>query len=183
MSRGWFTTTGRPGDRTLEDQQKGLEPLYTQLPGKSVVDIGCAEGLLVMDFVVAGAFGVHGIEIVPQHIEVARRLNPHGLLCTFEVADANDYVPRRKFDIVTMLAVLHKLRNPTAACARFADAARELCVIRLPPKHAPTIIDPRSGNNPHHIGQVMEKRGFRLEQVTRSHFDEWCGYYVRKDPL
>jgi hypothetical protein len=37
------------------------------------------------------------------------------------------------FDVVLLLAVLHKLRDPSAACARFARQARDLCVVRLPP--------------------------------------------------
>jgi SAM-dependent methyltransferase len=179
MNRGWFSTPGRPGDRTLEDQKKGLEPLYGMLFGSTVLDIGCAEGLLAMDFAAHHANQVHGVEIVAEHVEVARRLNPHGNRCTFQVADANAFQPVMQYDIVTMLAILHKLKNPTAACARFADAATKMCVIRLPPEHAPTIVDPRSGNNPHHIGQVMEKRGFELAHITHSHFNEWCGTYIR----
>lgn len=177
--KGWFSTPGRPGDRTLDDQRKGLEPLYAQLFGATVLDVGCAEGLLAMDFVTHHAAQVHGVEIVAEHVKVAQRLNPHGNRCTFQAADANTFQPVMQYDIVTMLAILHKLRNPTEACARFAGVATKMCVIRLPPEHAPTIIDPRSGNNPHHIGKVMEKRGFELAQVTHSHFNEWCGTYIR----
>ncbi len=102
----------------------------------------------------------------------------------FEVGDANTWTPKRQYDIVVMLALLHKLKNPTEAAARFADAAREMVVLRLPPKHAPTIIDPRSNMNPHHIGDVMTKRGFKLiESHYGGHFGEWVGVYVREEPL
>lgn len=98
----------------------------------------------------------------------------------FNVGDANDYTPVRDYDIVIMLAVLHKLKNPTAACARLVAHALDLVVIRLPPEHAPTIIDERSGMEPHHIGLVMERSGFVLEHSgLDGPFGEWVGYYRR----
>ena len=139
--KGWFTTAGRPGDRTLESQKIGLERLYAAVRGKTLLDIGSAEGLLTMDLVSAGgAVAAHGVEIVKGHIEVAHKLQGTLPIC-FEQGDANTWTPKRQYDVVTLLAVLHKLKNPTAACARFAAVARELVVIRLPPLHAPTVID------------------------------------------
>lgn len=180
--KGWFTTAGRPGDRTLESQKIGLERLYGAVRGKTLLDVGCAEGLLTMDLVSAGgAVAAHGVEIVKGHIEVAHKLQGTLPIC-FEQGDANTWTPKRQYDVVTLLAVLHKLKNPTAACARFAAVARELVVIRLPPLHAPTIIDERSGNNPHHIADVMAAHGWRLDEVAKGPFDEWCGYYVRTSP-
>lgn len=178
MDKGWFVTPGRGGDRTLEQQMRGLEPLFSEVQGKTVLDVGCAEGLLSMECHRAGAAHVHGVEIVPGHVEVANRMNDSGH-CSFEVADANDFVPRGQYDIVLLLAILHKLKNPTAAAARFADAARELVVLRMPPAHAPTIIDERSGNEPHHIGEVLQRRGFAFENVIHGTYGEWIGYYRR----
>lgn len=180
--QGWFTTQGRPGDRTLESQKIGLGRLYAAVRGKTLLDVGCAEGLLTMDLVSAGgAVAAHGVEIVKGHVEVAHKLQDTLPIC-FEQGDANAWIPQRQYDVVTLLAILHKLTNPSAACARFAAVARELVVIRLPPLHAPTIIDERSGNNPHHIGTVMAAHGWRLDEVVKGPFDEWCGYYVRANP-
>lgn len=181
VRKGWFSTPGRPGDRRLEDQLKGLDHLIERVPGKTVLDVGAAEGLIGMRLFDTGAKAVHGLEIVIEHVAVGNKLRgPRAV--TLEVADANTYKPVRDYDIVIMLAVLHKLRDPSAACRRLAAAARELVVLRLPPKFAPTIIDERSFNIPHHIDRVMEDMGFALGRVTAGHFDEYVGYWERVKP-
>jgi SAM-dependent methyltransferase len=176
--KGWFKTKGRNGDRTLEQQLTGLEPLLAECAGKSILDIGCAEGLISIKLAKAGALFVRGVEIVPGHVSVANKLKG-SLPCDFRVEDANHWAPTGEYDAVIALALLHKLRDPTAACIRFANACFNLMVIRLPPEHAPTILDERSGFKPHDIDHTMKVCGFELETVTRGHLNEWCGFYRR----
>ncbi len=176
--KGWFSVPGRPGDRTLNQQLTGLQPLIDRVEGKTVLDVGCAEGLIALQLFDEGASAVHGLEVVADHLVVGNKLRGDRAV-TFEHADANTYKPVRDYDIVLMLAVLQKLRDPSAACRRFASAARELVVIRLPPKFAPTIVDERSGRYPHHIDKVMESCGFALAGVTEGPFEEWVGMYER----
>lgn len=183
VKQGWFDLPGRPGDRSLAQQVKGLGKLKDYLEGwnkpVTLLDVGCAEGLLSMQFFDWGATAVHGIEIVSGHIKIANKLRGDRA-CTFEVQDANTYAPVRQYDIVTMLALLHKLRDPSAACKRFAQAARDLVVLRLPPKHAPSVFDERSGHVVHDIRGVMEAEGFYLiSSEFDGPFDEWVGYYRR----
>jgi SAM-dependent methyltransferase len=178
--RGWFDTPGRLGDRTLENQLKGLDWLLENCSGRTVLDIGCAEGLISIELAKSGALAVHGIEIVPEHVEVGNRLRGD-LPVILEHADANTWRPVRKYDIVIALASLHKLKNPTEACAAFAAAASKMVVLRLPPEHAPTIIDDRSGRNPHYIGKTMERAGFDLLTSNYDgHFGEWVGTWLRR---
>jgi ubiquinone/menaquinone biosynthesis C-methylase UbiE len=179
--KGWFDTPGRLGDRTLKQQLMGLDDLIARVPGKTVLDVGCAEGLISMQLFDEGAKAVHGLEVVAEHVKVADKIRGDRA-CTFEVADANTYVPVREYDIVIMLALLQKLRNPSAACARFAKAAREMVVLRLPPANAPTIIDARSGGHPHRIGDVITSNGFMLKNAQLGHLGEWIGYYERIKP-
>lgn len=177
--KGWFTTRGRPGDRTLGDQMKGLYPLFKECRGKTIFDVGSAEGLISIELAKQGAAAVHGIEVVPEHVDVANKLRGD-LPCTFEVADAQTYIPKRRYHIVIMLAVLHKLRWPDEACTRFADAAEDMVVLRLPPEHAPKIIDERSHWQPHDMGAVLRNARFMLsEQSNDGHFGEWVGVYRR----
>ena len=179
VKKGWFSTPGRPGDRTLDQQLNGLDRLFMAVRGKTVLDVGCAEGLISVELAKAGALAVHGVEIVPGHVEVANKLRGD-LPVTFEVGDANVWQPKRNYDIVIALALLQKVRNPTAVAARLAASARELVVLRLPPQHAPTIIDERSGNEPHHIGTVMKNGGWYVEHAGYDGaFGEWVGYYRR----
>lgn len=176
--KGWFEVDGRPGDRTLEMQLLGLDPLFDEAKGATILDVGCAEGLISMELAKAGAM-THGIEIVPSHIETARQLRGN-LSCSFEVADANVWIPDQEYTIVLLLAILHKLQEPSKACAKFALAAKDLVVMRLPPEKAPVIVDKRSGNVPHDMKAVMTWYGFELERVTRGSFSEWCGWFRRK---
>lgn len=41
--KGWFTTEGRPGDRTFEQQLLGLDRLFTECEGKTVLDVGAGD--------------------------------------------------------------------------------------------------------------------------------------------
>ena len=177
--KGWFSTPGRPGDRRLEDQLKGLTALLGLVQGKTVLDVGCAEGLISIELAKAGALAVHGVEIVKEHVEVGNRLRG-ALPVTLEHADANTWQPKRQYDIVIALALLHKLKNPTAGAHMLASAARQWVVLRLPPAHAPTIIDERSGNQPHHVGETLKKAGFDLIGIDAGHYGEWVGYYKRE---
>lgn len=178
--KGWFIAGGRSGDRTLDQQMIGLDRLFEQAPGKTILDAGCAEGLISIELARRGALGCHGLEIVPGHVEVARSL-AGGLPCTFEVADLNehDIGQTGQADIVLMLAILHKLRDPSKVCSALAHKAKELCVIRLP-ADGPVIKDKRSGFVAHDIDAVMLSSGFELSDVDLGHLDEWVGYYRRQ---
>lgn len=180
VDKGWFSTSNRIGDRTLDQQMLGLTPLLKEVNNKTVLDLGCAEGLISLEMIDHGAISVHGVEIVPGHVELAKSISkPFADQCTFEVGDCNTYIPDKDYDVVLALALLHKLRDPTAACMRFANRCRQLMVIRMPPAAAPFISDSRSGNVPHDISGTMKKMSFRLDTVTRSYLNEWCGYYRR----
>lgn len=174
----WFSTPGAPGDRTLKQQLMGLGDLLERVQGKTVLDVGCAEGLISMHLVDRGAAAVHGIEMRPDFVENGLTLRGDRAV-TLECANANDYEPVRQYDIVIMLAVLHKLKDPTAACKRFAAAAREMVVLRLPPKHAPKIVDARSESVPHDMAYAMGASGFMLKNACLGPKGEWVGYYER----
>lgn len=175
----WFSVNGTPGDRTLKQQLKGLGDLRDRVAGKTLLDIGCAEGLISTYLFDRGATAVHGIEVRPDFVEVANKLRGDRA-CTFEVADANDYEPVRDYDIVIMLALLHKLRDPTTACKRFVAAAREMVVLRLPPKGALVITDDRSNGKKHDIGRAMTDSGFQLKSANyEGPKGEFMAYYER----
>lgn len=177
--RGWFHTDGRPGDRTLNQQLLGLAPLFAECKGKTILDVGAAEGLIAIELGKAGALAVHGIEVVAEHVEVGNRLRGD-LPITFEVQDANTWIPKRDYDIVIALALLQKLKDPSTVCARLAASCLDLMVLRLPPDLAPTIVDDRSGRKPHHTHKVMEAAGFDLiSHGKNGPFGEWVGFWRR----
>jgi trans-aconitate methyltransferase len=172
----WF---GQGGDRTLVQQLTGLQALIQRVPGKSVLDVGCAEGLIGIHLYDAGAAAVHGLELRPDYVAEANKLRgDRG--CLFEVADVNEYRPVREYDITIMLAVLHKLREPGEVLSRFALDTRDLMVLRLPPEHAPCIFDARSRYRKIDADAVLKLDGFYRFLTTKGHLGEWCGYYARE---
>lgn len=177
--KGWFKTDGREGDRTFDQQLMGLDKLFAACPGKTVLDVGCAEGLISIELARRGALAVHGVEIRADHVKVGRGL-VGDLPVSLESADANVWQPRRKYDIVTTLALLHKLRNPSATAERLAAACGDLFVLRMPPATGMTIVDSRSGNRPHDIDRVLKDVGFAPEFITNDGpFGELVAHYRR----
>lgn len=173
---GWFKIKGvQDGDRTITEQLQGLGTVT--FTGKTVIDVGCAEGIISKFAAEHGATRVHGLEIIGDHVEVARKLCRR-LPCTFEKFDANNPWQRAKYDIVLLLSVLHKFRDPSAVCRNFAEIAYDTVVIRLPPS-GPVIIDQRSNKVPHDIGAVMKDCGFILDRVDIGPRTEWVGIYRR----
>lgn len=167
------------GDRTVEQQLMGLDWLWANCKGRTVLDAGCAEGVITVKCAQAGAIAVHGIELVPDRVKWANKLRGD-LPATFEVGDMETWRPRRQYGIVLALAILHKLKDPGACAAALANAARHAIMVRLPPVGAPTIIDRRSGFVPHRIGEVIEACGLTLvNQSNDGPYGEWVGLWTR----
>ena len=89
--KGWFVIDGlQAGDRTLAQQMLGMEAALAEARGKRVLDLGCAEGLIALEFLKAGAAQVTGIECNPATAAVTRRLFlPHGEACTIIEGNLN----------------------------------------------------------------------------------------------
>lgn len=109
----------------------GLEPALADAKGKTVLDLGCAEGLIGYQFLKAGAADVLGLDGLEAHIAVGRKHCPG---VRFKVRDLNVQKPpsAASFDIVLALAILHKLSDPARGARYCTHSARSLVVIRLP---------------------------------------------------
>jgi SAM-dependent methyltransferase len=75
------------------------------LAAVEVLEIGCNKGFALAALAGAGAAHLHGIDLAPADLAVARRIAPSVQL---EVADAFDFLPVRqaRFDVIVMKAVL-----------------------------------------------------------------------------
>lgn len=186
--RWWFGQT-----RTLEQQMTGLDELGGLVEGKTVLDIGCAEGAISLECLKRGARAVYGVELVPEFVTEARfqakladRAAGTHVPAAFIQGDANTWTPAadERYDVVLLLAVLQKLKDPSAACKRIAKCARDWVIVRLPPGAAPVIVDQRSGLQAHDIQYALREAGFELMAVTdgpvaEAGVPEWTGFFGR----
>ena len=178
----WFAVGNQPGDRTLAQQMVGLDRLVAAVPGKTVLDCGCAQGLISIEMARAGAKYVHGVEILQPFVDTAWRQAEGLENIGFERDDMNHWSPAGspQFDIVVALAILQKLRDPTAVAYRLAGMARELIVIRTPPARDPWVLPPERGRLvPHDIGAVLRGCGWRLSEQIAGTFGEVIGYWEK----
>jgi predicted RNA methylase len=130
MRHGWFVIPGmQTGDRTLEEQIIAVRPALAEAKGRTVLDMGCAEGLIGLEFARAGALAVHGMDAVRGHIDVAEEVG-QGQPMTFECADLNVLGAPRPYDIVLALGVIHKLHEPGVGLKWAADCTRRLLLVR-----------------------------------------------------
>lgn len=103
----------------------GMLDLVVRARGASVLDIGCNRGLVGFEMANNGAEVVHGCDNYADGIKTARELfaDLRSVRSKFEVVDLRlgpsvlkeHFVPR--YDIVLMLATLHKLRRVMPASA------------------------------------------------------------------
>lgn len=184
MRKGWFVIPGvQMGDRTLEQQLQGLGPFMAGVQGKTVLDLGCAEGLVLRHLVAqCGAKSGTGVEIVPEHVEEARR-QCEGLPIGFHCHDLNDTAWVKDFehpDVVLMLAILHKLRNPKALLKVVTRVLRPECIVLRTAGSTPGfVLDARSGMIHFDVLGYMGVAGYHLERITDGPFKEWTGVYRR----
>lgn len=181
--KGWFEIQGQQvGDRTLSMQMRGPDAILGEARGRKVLDLGCAEGLIGLEFAKAGAEVVDGIEVVAGRAERAREFF-RGRQAQFFVQDLNEFASRPplgllpSYDIVLALSIAHKLVAPDAFLAAAARRCSYLMAVRLPD---PVIRDRRSGFREIDVQALMRGEGFETLTAGRQHaMKEWCGIFRR----
>jgi hypothetical protein len=108
-------------------------------------------------------------------------LDPHR--ARFVVSDLNespdaDDIACCHSDIVLMLAVLHKLRDPEKSVREWAQFAGSLVVVRLAGGSA-GVVRHKHGYAQCDLRDVMPALGFRLERTAQGPRDELVQYWRR----
>jgi hypothetical protein len=182
--RGWFVGPGIRGDRTLAQQMVGLDQLVQAAPGRTVLDLGCAEGMIGLVMMRAGAAALDGIDLVRNRVEAAgRNAEAAGLAARFWCQDLDgfadwppaDLAPR--YGIVLALSIAHKLARPDRFLEAAASRCDDLLAVRLP---APVIEDRRSGFVPVDVPALLDAAGFDLAATPPGSFGEWIGLFRRR---
>ncbi len=89
------------------------------LEARSVVDVGCGEGLLAESLARTAVEHYVGVDFSPVAIAMAQAKGLPG--ACFAVGDANDYTPDRRFDVIVFNEVLYYLDRPQSAVTRLAE--------------------------------------------------------------
>ena len=184
MNRGWFKIPGvRDGDRTLKEQMLGLEPALAEAKGKTVLDLGCAEGLIAREFARAGAKHVVGIELLAAHLAVAR-VQCKGIdNIEFICAHLGDYIAALEsipqYDIVLALGIIHKLHDPAAPLRFAAHSAKTLMLFRAPAKKYDGLIKSKHTDVMCNVPKLMQAEGFVDEKLIPGVRGEAVQYWRR----
>jgi hypothetical protein len=187
VTKGWFRIEGlQDGPRTLEDQIKGIEPALAECKGKTVLDLGCAEFLIGLEFAKAGAKEVVGVECNRQIADVARRLCLRYPATRIEHADLNRLAKNdnpEQYDIVLSLGVCHKLMFPGDGVRFSARSSKNLLVFGFS-----DLEEYKPGNmhskgypeNSCNVYEIMEECGFAKEKTLKRSRQETAQYWRRR---
>ncbi len=158
---------GVQGKSSAENRLVALQDLLADAAGRTVLDLGCAEGLIAEKFLEAGAHHVTGFDIKPVRIATARRLMPTRR-ARFEVGDLGDWQAFERthdlsaqYDIVLFLGIYQHLPKASRAAALrgAAGKTRHRLALRAP---AELLAEIDSVLTAAGLRMVDEKRGYGL---------------------
>lgn len=134
----WFNIPelGIKGSRNLEHRTQGLSPLLDHINGKTILDLGSAEGLISHWLMKNGASHACCIERKHQSVEVSHELFK-GM--SYEMIDADlgnfENIDIKDHDIVLALGIIQKLSRKKEFIQYFSNKAKEFFVIRIPSEY------------------------------------------------
>lgn len=153
------------GHRSLEEQMLGLKQALNLAKGKTVLDLGCAEGLISREFAKAGASLVLGIEVIKEFVDKAVELCRGYSNVSFMVANLDDKIKSpviNKYDIVLALAIIHKSNNPIEYLQFSIDSCDDkgLLVIRYPVNASNGVLKSKHTNVTCDVAGTLAAAGF-----------------------
>jgi len=182
VNKGWFEVPGMvSGQRTLEQQTRGLEALWPMVADATVLDLGCAEGLIALACAGHGAARVDALEFNPELLEVAARLD-QGATVNWKRHNLNNGLPDGllpRYDVVLALAIIHKMAYPARLVAAIAQRAAGTVVVRLPRGSRGGISSKHWPHTECDITEVMAEHGLALRSEAIGPNKEWVFYYQR----
>lgn len=140
----------------LEERIQGLGILGANAEGRSVLDLGCAEGLVSQWLVDHGATGALGFDYNKTRVRKGNQMTGPNIVLS--IADLATIKPLgRSFDIVLLLAILQKMREPKRLLDYAIQHSHEWLAVRTP---SPIICDKRSDFRRINIKEHVCSAGF-----------------------
>lgn len=189
LGKGWFKIPGvrELGDRSAKEQLAGVREALVEAPNATVLDLGCAEGLIGLEFAKAGAASVVGVELVAMHIEVGMEACKSHPQVSFVHSDIDSYADRfgvspPQYDIVLILSIIHKVPRPAKPLLFAARSARSLLLLRPPHWAKGFVIGTKDDHESIHsvnAKELLEAEGFGLERIDSGARNEPVQYWRR----
>lgn len=168
MEKGWYIIPGvQDGDRTLEEQMQAVLPALRECAGKRVLDLGCAEGLMAIEFAKAGAAHVHGMEWLERHLAVAAKMAGDLPNITFTRVHLKYPPVAEPFDIVLCLGVVHKLHDPGPGLRWAMACTNGLLLFRAGLRQKGGVVFSKHSTASVDAHAMLRQGGFTLEKVIR----------------
>jgi len=175
----WFIIGDNGGQVPLKRQLMGLQDI--EVEGRSVLDVGCAEGLTSIHMAGRGATLVHGVELRERAVEVGQSLSGFaGMNDKVRFYHGDMRQPSRalsqpgmleRYDVVLAMASIQKLKAQAVPAMRLlAQMCAATFVVRLP---EPDIPDGRRRTRA--VADVLAEQGFAMKW-------EACGYPQGEPP-
>jgi len=158
---------GLHGKWPLDSRLEGIADVLEECAGKTILDLGCAEGAIARSFMENGAASVHGFEYDETRVLDARNRCKDFQGATFRVSDLSDW-PRfieknadillEHYDIVLYLGLHHHLppgkrKDILMAASSLAD---KCLVIRTP----------NALWEQDDLGKSIKEQGFKVERQS-----------------
>ena len=151
----------------------GVATLAGQAGGRTLLDVGCAEGFVLKKIEQQGSWkGLIGLDLDAEALARGRDWHPGLHFCQGEALALP--FPDRSFDLILLLEVLEHLPNPSEALREIERVTRRWALISVP--HEPFFRLAnllrgkhlrRLGDDPEHV-QHWGERGFR--RLLQQHF-------------
>lgn len=172
---------GLYGKWPLADRYKDLEPVFGSCRDATVIDFGCAEGVIARRCLEHGARTVHGLEIDESRVQTAAGLCHAWQASSFffhanldewrDIHERAQQVLLPQYDIVLYLGIQHHLSQPEriATLQDAIDMAGRLFAIRTTDTvYAEDDIDRRlreSGFTMQELDQQAQRDGFGMARI------------------
>lgn len=138
--RPWFIIGDNGGQWDIERQDAGLSEI--DFKNKTVLEIGCAEGLVSLQNLKRGARLSHGIEFRERAVEVAKSVagvlgrNDSAKFFWGDIRNADKALNQsgmlNRYDIVITMAVLQKVHNQPEIFSKLLAKCASTMLLRLP---------------------------------------------------
>lgn len=132
---------GLLGKWPVTERLAGLSAVLDSVRGRSVLDLGCAEGVIARACLDHGAVAIHGFELDASRIATCRQLNPEPLahFLPGSVSPWSELIQqtptlRAAYDVVLHLGLHHHLpvRERRAVLTGALERCREVFALRTP---------------------------------------------------